>query len=437
MEMGAGPNTCAEDIECQDLPECSDRRDNDGDSAIDGIDPGCHTDGNAGNPASYDPNDDDERDGSNSSSSCACDVGGSGDREALCTGGNPTCAAGQTLFCPLGNFPISCASGGALCTHPTLRIDATGMCTGKTSACHCESSRGEVPRASGSCGDSIIQRPPEECDDGNARDADGCSSSCLSEIGICGDGVVQTLLGEQCEQSLHVPNDRYTCVHCRILSRSCGNGTVESPEECDEGRGNSDTSNARCRPDCSLRRCGDGILDGGEECDDRNMISGDGCDRFCRIEEQHQIAGFGGIRQAPGQASLPLEAQLANTACTQDAQCGEGGRCILGRCKGEPDSLCVTHEQCVSSRCVNGRCVACTADAECPTNLCRYGQCYSCRLDGDCTAGLRCLAGTCVGTTRVSFTKVPATTETGPEIIAIMAAGAAGGLAYMRRRKRA
>ena len=43
-------------------PECSDNRDNDGDGRIDAQDPGCHTDGNANNPASYNPDDDDERD---------------------------------------------------------------------------------------------------------------------------------------------------------------------------------------------------------------------------------------------------------------------------------------------------------------------------------------------------------------------------------------
>lgn len=39
------------------LPQCSDLVDNDTDGKIDTADPGCHTDGNAGNAASYDPND--------------------------------------------------------------------------------------------------------------------------------------------------------------------------------------------------------------------------------------------------------------------------------------------------------------------------------------------------------------------------------------------
>jgi LPXTG-motif cell wall-anchored protein len=45
---------------CVAPPQCSDGADNDGDVAIDAADPGCHTDGNAANAASYDANDDDE-----------------------------------------------------------------------------------------------------------------------------------------------------------------------------------------------------------------------------------------------------------------------------------------------------------------------------------------------------------------------------------------
>jgi len=44
-------------------PECSDKVDNDGDGVIDSADPGCHSDGNANNPASYNPNDDSEANG--------------------------------------------------------------------------------------------------------------------------------------------------------------------------------------------------------------------------------------------------------------------------------------------------------------------------------------------------------------------------------------
>jgi LPXTG-motif cell wall-anchored protein len=45
---------------CAKLPQCSDGADNDGDAVIDKADPGCHSDGNAANDATYQPEDDDE-----------------------------------------------------------------------------------------------------------------------------------------------------------------------------------------------------------------------------------------------------------------------------------------------------------------------------------------------------------------------------------------
>lgn len=60
---------------------------------------------------------------------------------------------------------------------------------------------------------------------------------------------------------------------------SCGNGTKDEGEECDDGNGNSDSPNALCRKDCKNARCGDGIKDSAppdgrtaEACDD-----GDDC----------------------------------------------------------------------------------------------------------------------------------------------------------------
>jgi LPXTG-motif cell wall-anchored protein len=49
-------------VACGTPPECSDGIDNDGDGLADADDPGCHTDGDASNPDSYDPNDDSELD---------------------------------------------------------------------------------------------------------------------------------------------------------------------------------------------------------------------------------------------------------------------------------------------------------------------------------------------------------------------------------------
>ncbi len=57
---------------CNTPPECQDGADNDGDNLTDSFDPGCHVDGNAGNPNSYDPNDDSELNAGNTSTVKMC-----------------------------------------------------------------------------------------------------------------------------------------------------------------------------------------------------------------------------------------------------------------------------------------------------------------------------------------------------------------------------
>ena len=60
-------------------PQCNDKVDNDGDGVIDGADPGCHSDNDAKNPQSYNPNDDDETDKKPTKGSGPPDDGGPGE----------------------------------------------------------------------------------------------------------------------------------------------------------------------------------------------------------------------------------------------------------------------------------------------------------------------------------------------------------------------
>jgi len=75
------------------------------------------------------------------------------------------------------------------------------------------------------CGDGEVTAPIEGCDDGAARDGDGCSAACAIEAGF-----------------------------------SC----TDEPSQC--------------------RRCGDGVIQPGETCDDANIVAGDGCSETCAIE---------------------------------------------------------------------------------------------------------------------------------------------------------
>jgi cysteine-rich repeat protein len=177
----------------------------------------------------------------------------------------------------------------------------------------CSSGKCQGPKlvaAASVCGNGVLEEP-EECDDRNRRDNDGCSSTCLLEIGICGDGVVQSLLGEQCESSTHESSLEYACSNCRFVSTFCGNEVVDPGEECDSGPLNSTSADALCRPDCGLARCGDGIVDSAELCDDGNLLPNDGCDRYCRTEEG-PVTVVASEYTPPAEVQQPQQYQFPN-----------------------------------------------------------------------------------------------------------------------------
>jgi len=66
-------------------PQCSDTVDNDGDGVIDADDPGCHSDGDADNPDSYEPDDDDEAD------TPQCSDGADNDGDGVIDAADPGC----------------------------------------------------------------------------------------------------------------------------------------------------------------------------------------------------------------------------------------------------------------------------------------------------------------------------------------------------------
>ena len=108
---------------------------------------------------------------------------------------------------------------------------------------YCDASFGAV--VSPSCGDGIFGAP-EECDDGNNLDGDGCTA-CL--LDACGDGTINNVVQGQ------------------------------AFEVCDDGN---TTAGDGCRDDCFGKEiCGDGLLDANEQCDDGNNTAGDGCEDNC------------------------------------------------------------------------------------------------------------------------------------------------------------
>ncbi len=195
---------------------------------------------------------------------------------------------------------------------------------GCSAGCQRETGRWSCPAAGGvcastrECGNFLVE-PGERCDDGNAIGGDGCDATCQSESGwvcrvpgqpcvpICGDGVVTEpescdlggVLDPGCVDCQLVPG--YTCGTTACARATCGNGTPEPGEQCDDGDSNGlyFADGTGCSRSCTLEptcrdgsgynqacttTCGDGNLEPGEDCDDGNLFDGDGCSATCAAE---------------------------------------------------------------------------------------------------------------------------------------------------------
>ena len=133
------------------------------------------------------------------------------------------------------------------------------------------------------CGDGLwVLR--EQCDDGNGRNGDGCSSECSVEDGwACGGSGGGS------------PPDAITVSACMGI---CGDGKLVASEQCDDGNllsGDGCSSSClvepgyECRydsggPEVCFTICGDGVVAGKENCDDNNSAGYDGCSSNCKIE---------------------------------------------------------------------------------------------------------------------------------------------------------
>ena len=167
----------------------------------------------------------------------------------------------------------------------------------------------------------------------------------------CGDGVVQTSLGEACDKGLDPVtgarlNGPGTGCSFSCTSDTCGNGTLDPGEACDDGVNNG--PGKRCSIACSLTPiCGDGIKDPPETCDDGNTVSGDGCSSTCQAVGA--VCGNGVIE----------------TFATPPEQCDDGANhacCTVGTCQkvvpvcgnGIVEACGTTPEVCDDGNLVNG-----------------------------------------------------------------------------------
>lgn len=182
------------------------------------------------------------------------------------------------------------------------------------------------------CGDGIDLRT-YWCDDGNLFNTDGCDSKCVIENGyVCEGGSID--FADTCVEICDDANDyhHYECEYgpgvngdgcstkCEIEAGFwcntgmpgfpdtcwtwCGDGVTAGTEKCDDANG---VNNAACWnidgcSNCQVvtgwtcfytsnytkshckEICGDGYDYYHYGCDDGNLVAGDGCDGYCRVE---------------------------------------------------------------------------------------------------------------------------------------------------------
>ncbi len=138
------------------------------------------------------------------------------------------------------------------------------------------------------CGDGIVDTAAgEECDDANSSNDDMCTTLCKRPY--CGDGIVTPSLGEVCDDGKNDGTYGGCGLNCAYETPRCGDGIIDTlnGEECDDGAQNKDNTYNVCSTKCKLGvRCGDGIVqrEYGEECDYADPKAPAHCSSSCIIE---------------------------------------------------------------------------------------------------------------------------------------------------------
>ena len=234
----------------------------------------------------------------------------------------------------------------------------------------------------GSCGDGVVEAP-EECDDGNSVNGDGCDTdckfSCVSSDptrdcvstnacvgnGTCDDAQHTCTAGSNVSDGTGCGSAQI-CVGGTCIAATCGDGFVTPPEQCDFGMGNN-VAGSGCQPNCTFS-----CTMNPNSCDDGNPCNG--------TETCGAVTGPTGT---PGQKCA------AGTPLADGTSCGGGKVCKGGVCS-TPSAVCgngvkETGEQCDLGA-QDGTGVGCSSTCQ-----------FDCQTSADCTSSNACVAdGTCV-----------------------------------------
>ena len=123
-----------------------------------------------------------------------------------------------------------------------------------------------------------------------------CGNGTREALEACDDG--NTMSGDGCSSDCFVQEVGWMCTPGTACTPICGDGVKVEAEACDDGNAVAGDGCAACviepgwtcivdplsiRSQCRMT-CGDGTIDPGEMCDDGNFVAGDGCSPICAQE---------------------------------------------------------------------------------------------------------------------------------------------------------
>ncbi|MBI2388020.1 MAG: DUF4215 domain-containing protein [Deltaproteobacteria bacterium] len=318
-----------------------------------------------------------------------------------------SCSATPTDTCSDGNP----CNGAETCGDVTVGGKAGKKCSagtplGEGASCGTDKFCKSGACASGACGDGIVSGA-EQCDFGAGNGAGtgceiDCRFSCSKTADTCSDGnacngteTCQTVTvggktGQKCGAGTPL-GEGATCATGMICKSgscvvppavTCGNGTLDSGEECDFGAGNGAGTGCEvtCKFSCSKTA---------DTCSDGNACNG--------VESCQTVTVSGKTGQKCG----------AGAALSDCSACGSGGVCLAGACKtstcGDGCLDTVKGEQCdfgagnaTGSGCETTCTFSCTktpTDSCLDTNTCNgVESCQTVTVGGK--TGQKCNAGT-------------------------------------------
>jgi len=237
---------------------------------------------------------------------------------------------------------------------------------------------------------------------------------------VCGNGLLDP--GELCEINTACGGAQQVCdfSRCRCMSRvyECGNGTRDPGEECDDANTVSDDGCSRSCKRESLYSvvgagslCGNGIVEQGEQCDDGNLFPNDGCSAFCLFDRNAAITTPSDTSMYGAVAPGPADDRFAAPERAPSFEVGVSA--------GSQPSALPARSSPVADRGVSP---LAAVTIPFPTfALSTLGQSEQARVVPTMLP--------------YSVTQMPIA-PTGPEMVALISAGAALGWAWIRRRRR-